>query len=58
MAILAAANAAGAGNACPAMNSDMVKPMPASDPAPASCRHEYSGGLTAIPAATAKRPPG
>ena len=41
------------GNACPAMKSDIVKPMPASVPAPASCRHEYPAGLTAMPARTA-----
>jgi hypothetical protein len=36
-AIFAAAKSSVAGKACEAMNSDMVKPMPASAPAPASC---------------------
>ena len=27
------------------MNKDIVKPMPESAPAPATCRHEYSCGL-------------
>ena len=31
------------------MNSDMVKPMPASAPAPASCRQEYAAGFSASP---------
>jgi Protein of unknown function (DUF1194) len=35
-AILAAAKSASAGNAWPAMNNDMVKPMPANTPAPAN----------------------
>ena len=39
-AILAAAKSPGSGKAWPAMNSDMVKPMPASAPAPASWRQE------------------
>jgi hypothetical protein len=39
-AIFAASKSPGTGNACPAMKSDMVKPMPASAPAPTSCRHE------------------
>jgi hypothetical protein len=37
---LAAAKSAPAGNAWPAMNSDIVKPMPARAPAPASWRHD------------------
>ena len=48
-AIFAAAKSASSGNACAAMNSDIVKPMPASAPAPASCRQEYSSGLLAMP---------
>ena len=39
-AILAAAKSVAVGNAWLAMNSDMVKPIPASAPAPANCRHE------------------
>ena len=39
-AIFAAAKSSAVGIAWPAMNSDMVKPMPASAPAPSSCRHE------------------
>ena len=35
------------------MNSDIVKPMPASAPAPASCRQEYSAGFTASRSRTA-----
>jgi hypothetical protein len=35
------------------MNSDIVKPMPASAPAPASCRQEYSSRFTASPSLTA-----
>src|SRR6266404_5312824 len=46
-AIFAAAKSNGAGSACAAMNNDMVKPMPASAPAVASWRHEYSSGLVA-----------
>src|SRR5262249_59003791 len=52
-AILAAEKSAALGNACPAMKSDIVKPMPARAPAPANCRHVYSAGLTAMPARTA-----
>jgi hypothetical protein len=39
-AIFAAAKSPAAGNACPAMKRDMVKPMPASAPAPPSCPQE------------------
>ena len=39
-AIFAAAKSSRTGKAWPAMNNDMVKPIPASAPAPASCRHE------------------
>jgi hypothetical protein len=39
-ATLAAAKSASAGKAWPAMNSDIVKPIPASAPAPTSWRHE------------------
>ena len=46
-AIFAAANSSRKGNASAAMKSDIVKPMPASAPAPASCTHEYCGGLVA-----------
>jgi hypothetical protein len=53
-AIFAAAKSAAAGNACPAMNSDMVKPMPASAPAPANWRQEYSFGFVATPSRTAR----
>ena len=53
-AIFAAAKSSGSKQiACPAMNSDIVNPMPASAPAPSSCRHEYAAGLTAMPAHTA-----
>ena len=52
-ATLAAAKSAGAGNAWPAMNSDMVKPMPASAPARKLARQEYSSGLLAMPSPTA-----
>ena len=52
-AILVAEKSAALGNACPAMKSDIVKPMPARAPAPANCRHVYSAGLTAMPARTA-----
>ena len=55
MAIFAAAKSAAAGNASPAMNSDIVKPMPASAPAPASLRQEYSAGFTAIRKRTASQ---
>ncbi len=53
-AILAAEKSVALGNACPAMKSDIVKPMPARAPAPANCRHVYSAGLTAMPARSAK----
>ena len=46
-AILAASKSASARKASPAMNNDMVKPIPASAPAPANCAHEYSLGFTA-----------
>jgi hypothetical protein len=36
IAILAAAKSAASGKASPAMNNDIVKPMPASAPAPAN----------------------
>ncbi len=39
-AIFAAAKSCAAGKAWPAMNNDIVNPMPASAPAPASCAHE------------------
>ena len=52
-AILAAAKSVSTGNAWLAINSDMVKPIPASAPAPINCRHEYSSGLVAIPSHTA-----
>ena len=39
-AIFAAAKSSATGNAWPAMNSDIVNPMPASAPAPNSWRHE------------------
>ena len=48
-AILAAEKSVALGNACPAMKSDIVKPMPARARAPANCRHVYSAGLTAMP---------
>ena len=51
--ILEAAKSPAFGNACPAMKSDIVKPMPASAPAPASCLHVYTSGFTAMPARTA-----
>jgi hypothetical protein len=35
------------------MNNDIVKPMPANAPAPASCRHEYASGFCASPNRTA-----
>ena len=35
------------------MNSDIVNPMPASAPAPASCRQEYAAGFSAMPSFTA-----
>ena len=44
---------AGFRNASPAMKSDIVKPMPESAPAPASCRHEYAAGFTAMRSRTA-----
>jgi hypothetical protein len=47
-ATLAAAKSLDAGNAWPAMNNDMVKPIPANAPAPISCGHEYSSGLVLI----------
>jgi hypothetical protein len=53
IAILAAAKSPAPGKAWPAMKSDMVKPMPASAPAPASCRHEYAAGFSASPDQTA-----
>lgn len=40
MASLAAAKSASSGKATPAMNRDMVKPMPPSAPAPHNWRHE------------------
>ncbi len=40
-------------NACAAMKSDMVNPMPDSAPAPRTWRQLYSAGLRARPAATA-----
>src|SRR5215475_11952866 len=52
-AILAAEKSRPLGNACPAIKSDIVKPMPARAPAPANCRHVYSAGLTAMPPRTA-----
>src|SRR5262245_51962710 len=52
-AILAADKSMALGNACPAVKSDIVKPMPARAPAPANCCHVYSVGLTATPARTA-----
>src|SRR5512134_2168001 len=47
MATFATVNSTGSGNAWPAMNSDIVNPIPASAPAPASCRHVYASGLAA-----------
>lgn len=35
------------------MTGDMVKPMPASVPAPASCRHVWAFGFSAAPSRTA-----
>ena len=52
-AILAASKSLGTLNDCPAMNSDMVKPMPASAPAPASCRQVYAVGFSASASQTA-----
>lgn len=52
-AIFTAAKSLARGNASLAMKSDMVKPIPDRAPAPASCRHEYSWGLAAIPRRTA-----
>jgi hypothetical protein len=42
MAICTAAKSLGTGNACAAMESDIVKPMPANAPAPLSCRYEWA----------------
>src|SRR5690349_16165270 len=53
IATFAAEKSDSTGNAWLAMNSDMVKPMPANAPAPINCRHEYSSGLVAIPSLTA-----
>src|SRR5688500_17737070 len=52
-AILAAEKSAASGKASPAMNSDIVNPMPASAPAPASCRQVYAEGFSAMPSRTA-----
>lgn len=43
-AILATANSSARGNACRAMKSDIVKPTPASAPAPVSWRQVVSPG--------------
>jgi hypothetical protein len=40
IAIFAALKSASSPNACAAMKSDMVNPIPPSAPAPRSCRHE------------------
>lgn len=55
MAIFAAVKSAASENASPAIKRDIVKPMPASAPAPASCRQVYSGGLVASPTRTANQ---
>jgi hypothetical protein len=52
-AILAAAKSDVSVSAWVAINSDIVKPIPASAPAPASWRQEYSSGLVATPSRTA-----
>ena len=53
MAILAAGGSTWSGKATPAMNRDIVNPMPPRAPAPHNWRHEYASGFMAILVRTA-----